>query len=234
MAEGDSFWGVVKDLVNATPVVGAYSQAAWGKGNFDPEAAKKPLEPLPIGSAISGVIPTQSIGVLYGGAKQAPVVGNVISALETPLKFTLDLPNRTFDALWSGAQFSDYKFSTGDEDRLDNFAEGWRRSWDSWGTDQHTSGGEIIASSITGGSTNRVDMFDPDGARQIEAWSHRTWYGSIAGGVADLAAGFVGPGMLSAACAGEVFTSPVPDQMLRGEENAASRRCADGVLARIL
>lgn len=27
--------------------------------------------------------------------------------------------------------------------------------------------------------------------------------------------GFVGPGMLSAACPGEVFTSPVPDQMLR-------------------
>src|SRR5499427_10446127 len=25
--------------------------------------------------------------------------------------------------------------------------------------------------------------------------------------------GFVGPGMLDAACAGEVFTSPVPDQM---------------------
>ncbi|KMO93368.1 dihydroxyacetone kinase subunit DhaK [Streptomyces roseus] len=30
-----------------------------------------------------------------------------------------------------------------------------------------------------------------------------------------LHAGFVGPGMLSAACPGEVFTSPVPDQMLR-------------------
>ncbi|GGY19643.1 dihydroxyacetone kinase subunit DhaK [Streptomyces xanthochromogenes] len=30
-----------------------------------------------------------------------------------------------------------------------------------------------------------------------------------------LHAGFVGPGMLSAACAGEVFTSPVPDQMVR-------------------
>src|SRR4249919_569216 len=26
--------------------------------------------------------------------------------------------------------------------------------------------------------------------------------------------GFVGPGMLDAACAGEVFTSPVPDQMM--------------------
>src|SRR6201994_2853747 len=26
--------------------------------------------------------------------------------------------------------------------------------------------------------------------------------------------GFVGPGMLDAACAGEVFTSPVPDQMV--------------------
>ncbi|MEV8457415.1 dihydroxyacetone kinase subunit DhaK [Streptomyces sp. NPDC052095] len=30
-----------------------------------------------------------------------------------------------------------------------------------------------------------------------------------------LHAGFVGPGMLSAACPGEVFTSPVPDQMVR-------------------
>ncbi|MFF2008472.1 dihydroxyacetone kinase subunit DhaK [Streptomyces sp. NPDC058195] len=30
-----------------------------------------------------------------------------------------------------------------------------------------------------------------------------------------LHAGFVGPGMLAAACAGEVFTSPVPDQMVR-------------------
>src|SRR6185436_8904130 len=32
---------------------------------------------------------------------------------------------------------------------------------------------------------------------------HEPWHG-----------GFVGPGMLDAACAGEVFTSPVPDQML--------------------
>jgi len=29
-----------------------------------------------------------------------------------------------------------------------------------------------------------------------------------------LHAGFVGPGMLDAACAGEIFTSPVPDQMV--------------------
>ena len=34
--------------------------------------------------------------------------------------------------------------------------------------------------------------------------------------------GFVGPGMLDAACAGEVFTSPVPDQML------AATRAVDG------
>ena len=34
--------------------------------------------------------------------------------------------------------------------------------------------------------------------------------------------GFVGPGMLDAACAGEVFTSPVPDQML------AATRLVDG------
>ncbi|MFF4651557.1 dihydroxyacetone kinase subunit DhaK [Streptomyces sp. NPDC001380] len=37
-----------------------------------------------------------------------------------------------------------------------------------------------------------------------------------------LHAGFVGPGMLDAACPGEVFTSPVPDQM------AAATRAVDG------
>lgn len=39
--------------------------------------------------------------------------------------------------------------------------------------------------------------------------------------------GFVGPGMLSAACPGEVFTSPVPDQMLRA---AAAVDSGAGVL----
>lgn len=34
--------------------------------------------------------------------------------------------------------------------------------------------------------------------------------------------GFVGPGMLDAACAGEVFTSPVPDQMLEATKNVDS------------
>jgi dihydroxyacetone kinase-like protein len=42
-----------------------------------------------------------------------------------------------------------------------------------------------------------------------------------------LHAGFVGPGMLSAACAGEVFTSPVPDQMVRA---AAAVDSGAGVL----
>lgn len=39
--------------------------------------------------------------------------------------------------------------------------------------------------------------------------------------------GFVGPGMLTAACPGEVFTSPVPDQMLRA---AAAVNSGAGVL----
>lgn len=42
-----------------------------------------------------------------------------------------------------------------------------------------------------------------------------------------LHAGFVGHGMLSAACPGEVFTSPVPDQMLRA---AAAVDAGQGVL----
>ncbi|MFF9864879.1 dihydroxyacetone kinase subunit DhaK [Streptomyces sp. NPDC013953] len=39
-----------------------------------------------------------------------------------------------------------------------------------------------------------------------------------------LHAGFVGPGMLAAACAGEVFTSPVPDQMVRAASAVDSGR----------
>ena len=41
--------------------------------------------------------------------------------------------------------------------------------------------------------------------------------GLISGGGSGhepLHSGFVGPGMLDAACPGEIFTSPVPDQML--------------------
>src|SRR3954462_15078405 len=51
--------------------------------------------------------------------------------------------------------------------------------------------------------------------------------GSVSGGGAGrggepMHAGFVGPGMLDAACAGEVFTSPVPDQVM------AATRGVDG------
>jgi phosphoenolpyruvate---glycerone phosphotransferase subunit DhaK len=49
--------------------------------------------------------------------------------------------------------------------------------------------------------------------------------GLISGGGSGhepLHAGFVGPGMLDAACAGEIFTSPVPDQMM------AATKAVDG------
>lgn len=49
--------------------------------------------------------------------------------------------------------------------------------------------------------------------------------GVISGGGSGhepLHGGFVGPGMLDAACAGEVFTSPVPDQMLEATTNVDS------------
>lgn len=54
--------------------------------------------------------------------------------------------------------------------------------------------------------------------------------GLISGGGSGhepLHAGFVGPGMLDAACPGEVFTSPVPDQMARA---AAAVDAGKGVL----
>ena len=70
-------------------------------------------------------------------------------------------------------------------------------------------------------------MFDPDGARQIEAWSHRTWYGSIAGGVADLTAGFVGPGSgvapaVKAARAGKVLDTVADVERATDTFNVAS------------
>ena len=49
--------------------------------------------------------------------------------------------------------------------------------------------------------------------------------GLISGGGSGhepLHGGFVGAGMLDAACAGEVFTSPVPDQMLEATKNVDS------------
>ena len=41
-----------------------------------------------------------------------------------------------------------------------------------------------------------------------------------------LHAGFVGRGMLDAACAGQVFTSPTPDQMLAAAQAVARRAAA--------
>jgi dihydroxyacetone kinase-like protein len=56
--------------------------------------------------------------------------------------------------------------------------------------------------------------------RVVRRAAHASTAGKVAlvsgggSGHEPLHAGFVGPGMLDAACAGEVFTSPVPDQML--------------------
>src|SRR5450755_1319517 len=41
-----------------------------------------------------------------------------------------------------------------------------------------------------------------------------------------LHAGFVGLGMLDAACAGQIFTSPTPDQMVAAAEAVDQGRCA--------
>src|SRR5687767_14720604 len=44
----------------------------------------------------------------------------------------------------------------------------------------------------------------------------------VGSGHEPLHAGFIGPGMLDAACPGEIFTSPVPDQII------AATRAVDG------
>src|SRR5689334_23344641 len=85
---------------------------------------------------------------------------------------------------------------------------------------------------VVGEALRGMAAAHPDLAVDVE---HRVVYradapvrgkvGLVSGGGSGhepLHSGFVGPGMLDAACAGEIFTSPVPDQMV------AATRGVDG------
>ncbi|NUP75538.1 MAG: hypothetical protein HOQ07_12945, partial [Sinomonas sp.] len=134
MAEGDSFAGWLKDAVNTVPILGAYTSAAWGPGNYDPNAAptKDIFSPDAtamerIGSVINTVPGLHVAGEAVGAAAGVNIPGTDFA----PLKFVLDFGGRTADSFFNAAQAED------DNDATTTFFDGWRQGWDSWGTADH-------------------------------------------------------------------------------------------------
>jgi len=78
----------------------------------------------------------------------------------------------------------------------------------------------VVRESLAGLSAAHGDLLRHDAEAQIVVRADAPRQGKVAlvsgggSGHEPLHAGFVGPGMLDAACPGEVFTSPVPDQIL--------------------
>jgi phosphoenolpyruvate---glycerone phosphotransferase subunit DhaK len=87
---------------------------------------------------------------------------------------------------------------------------------------------DIVAEALKGMAAAHPDLLRVDHEHRIVYRADapvRGKVGLVSGGGSGhepLHGGFVGPGMLDAACAGEVFTSPVPDQMM------AATRGVDG------
>src|SRR6187551_1183232 len=78
---------------------------------------------------------------------------------------------------------------------------------------------EVVKESLAGLAAAHADLVRYDAEAQIlvRAAPAADKVGLISGGGSGhepMHGGFVGPGMLDAACPGEVFTSPVPEQML--------------------
>ncbi|MEV6689405.1 dihydroxyacetone kinase subunit DhaK [Streptomyces sp. NPDC051130] len=90
----------------------------------------------------------------------------------------------------------------------------------------------VVADALRGLAAAHPEL-DVDVERRVVVRRHAKEGGRVGlvsgggSGHEPLHAGFVGPGMLSAACPGEVFTSPVPDQMVRA---AAAVDAGQGVL----
>jgi dihydroxyacetone kinase-like protein len=79
---------------------------------------------------------------------------------------------------------------------------------------------DLVKESLVGLAAAHSDLLRYDAQEQILVRADAPVAGKVAlisgggSGHEPLHGGFVGPGMLDAACPGEVFTSPVPDQML--------------------
>src|SRR5215204_1780011 len=87
---------------------------------------------------------------------------------------------------------------------------------------------DVVRESLAGLAAAHGDILRVDAAAQIVVRAGGAQAGKVAlvsgggSGHEPLHGGFVGLGMLAAACPGEVFTSPVPDQML------AATKAVDG------
>jgi dihydroxyacetone kinase-like protein len=87
---------------------------------------------------------------------------------------------------------------------------------------------DVVKESLAGLAAARADLLRYDAQAQIVVRADAPVQGKVAlvsgggSGHEPLHGGFVGRGMLDAACPGEVFTSPVPDQML------AATKAVDG------
>src|SRR3954449_3241187 len=87
---------------------------------------------------------------------------------------------------------------------------------------------ELVRESLAGLAAAHADILRVDAEAQIVVRAAAPVQGKVAlvsgggSGHEPLHGGFVGLGMLDAACPGEVFTSPVPDQML------AATKAVDG------
>ena len=93
---------------------------------------------------------------------------------------------------------------------------------------------DVVRESLAGLAAAHPGRLRVDLAAQIVVRADAPRAGKVAlvsgggSGHEPLHAGFVGPGMLDAACPGEVFTSPVPDQVL------AAARAVDGGAGTVL
>jgi dihydroxyacetone kinase-like protein len=87
---------------------------------------------------------------------------------------------------------------------------------------------DVVAEALKGMAAAHPDLLRVDHEQRIVYRADAPVQGKVGlvsgggSGHEPLHGGFVGPGMLDAACAGEVFTSPVPDQMM------AATRGVDG------
>ena len=135
----------------------------------------------------------QRLGAVVDSAGPANTAITAINNI-APLKFVLDLPNRLVDSMFNGIQTGNLPGDDG------SFAKGWSNAWDNWGTENHVSAGEILASQISAIGTSGVQdplAMDPtttQGVQGLKQLAHGTWYADIAGGASDVMAGFIGPG----------------------------------------
>src|SRR6202047_3185573 len=81
---------------------------------------------------------------------------------------------------------------------------------------------DVVKEALAGMQAAHPDLIRVDFAQQIIVRKDAPMQGKVGvisgggSGHEPMHGGFVGYGMLDAACPGEVFTSPVPDQMLAG------------------